>query len=225
MAKLKAPLLSMGASGQIGKSMVIGSWRGVPYARQHVTPANPKTAAQTTTRNTFSSADDQFKKMLSNAQAPWKAAAKGRAFTARNAFIRDFVAELRGKADFADYVASPGVNGGLSGTNLTVAGGSSSGEIDVSIDVGQAPVDWEQPTVIFTAVKDHDPVDLLDEFVAESAETGAGSSYSPPQTISYTFTGLTAGSDYAVSAILVWTRADGVTAYGPSNTAIGTATA
>ncbi len=46
MAILKAPLLSIDARGQFGKSIVYLGWKGLKTARQHVTPANPKTAAQ-----------------------------------------------------------------------------------------------------------------------------------------------------------------------------------
>lgn len=50
MAKLKAPLLSLGASGAIGKSLVYFPWKGLDVVREYVIPANPKTAAQDTQR-------------------------------------------------------------------------------------------------------------------------------------------------------------------------------
>ena len=50
MAKLKAPLFSLGASGQLGKALVFFGWKGLNVVREHVTPSNPKTAAQTTQR-------------------------------------------------------------------------------------------------------------------------------------------------------------------------------
>lgn len=225
MAKLDGPLLSLGARGQIAKAMVTSNWRGISYARKYVIPTNPKTAAQTTTRNTFSSLDDQFKRMLTNAQAPFVAAAKGRPYTARNSFLQHNIPALRGDSDLTDYIASPGVNGGLPGLNWTAAGGTSSGEIDVSLDFGEGPIDWEATDVIFTALPDRDPVNLMTTFVDETKEAGPGATWTPPHTVSFTFTGLSAGSDYAVSGFLVWTRADGTIAYGPSNTSIVTATA
>lgn len=51
MAKLKAPLLSFGASGQIAKSIVYFPWKGLNLAREYVIPSNPKTAGQTTQRS------------------------------------------------------------------------------------------------------------------------------------------------------------------------------
>ncbi|MBA7591574.1 hypothetical protein ES708_33733 [subsurface metagenome] len=50
MAKLKAPLLSLGASGAIGKALVFFGWKGLNVAREYVIPANPRTAPQTTQR-------------------------------------------------------------------------------------------------------------------------------------------------------------------------------
>lgn len=50
MAKLKAPLLSLGASGAIGKTLVFFSWKGLDVVREYVIPANPKTPKQTIQR-------------------------------------------------------------------------------------------------------------------------------------------------------------------------------
>lgn len=50
MAIVKAPLLSLNARGQIGKSLVFLGWKGLKTVREHVTPANPQTADQITQR-------------------------------------------------------------------------------------------------------------------------------------------------------------------------------
>ena len=50
MAKLKAPLLSLGAAGAIGKSMVFFNWKGIDAVREYVIPANPKSTPQQTQR-------------------------------------------------------------------------------------------------------------------------------------------------------------------------------
>jgi len=50
VAKVKAPLFSLGAAGQIGKSLVYFAWKGLNVVREHVTPSNPQTAPQTTHR-------------------------------------------------------------------------------------------------------------------------------------------------------------------------------
>lgn len=50
MAKVTSPLLSLGASGTIGKTMVYGKWKGINTVRLRVDPANPQSAAQTVQR-------------------------------------------------------------------------------------------------------------------------------------------------------------------------------
>lgn len=51
MAKLTGPLMSFGARGKLGGSLVYSAWKGVSTVRQLVTPANPQTAAQTAQRD------------------------------------------------------------------------------------------------------------------------------------------------------------------------------
>lgn len=50
MAKLKAPLLSLGAAGAIGKALVFFPWKGLDVVREYVIPSNPQTVKQTTQR-------------------------------------------------------------------------------------------------------------------------------------------------------------------------------
>lgn len=224
MAKVKGPLLSLGASGSIAKSVVFGDWRGVKYAREHVVPANPQTTAQTLTRTTFTGADDQFKRLLTLAQSPWSASAVGKPFTARNRFISEFVRNLRGDADMAGYVASPGVNGGLPLLSFTPVAGGASGEIDVTAEIPPEPVGWTHDAVIYTAFLDRDPATPMTDFAEEIESLAAAWAPGPPPESTDTFTGLVGGSDYVVSAFLRSTRADGVVAYGISSSALVTAT-
>jgi len=50
MAKLKAPLMSLGASQQLGKALVFFGWKGIDCVREYVVPANPDTTLQQTQR-------------------------------------------------------------------------------------------------------------------------------------------------------------------------------
>lgn len=50
MAVLKAPLMSLGASGALGNALVFMSWKGLNDVRSYVIPTNPKSAKQTTQR-------------------------------------------------------------------------------------------------------------------------------------------------------------------------------
>jgi len=56
MAKLKAPLFSLGASGQLAKALVYFPWKGLNCVREHVVPSNPKTALQVTQRGYMTAA-------------------------------------------------------------------------------------------------------------------------------------------------------------------------
>ncbi len=58
MAKLKAPLLSLGAAGAIGKTLVYFNWKGLNVVREWVVPANPKSDPQKKQRNFLKAAVD-----------------------------------------------------------------------------------------------------------------------------------------------------------------------
>lgn len=51
MAKVKGPLFSMEATGTYGGAVTFGKWKGRPYARIRVDPANPNAAGQESARN------------------------------------------------------------------------------------------------------------------------------------------------------------------------------
>ena len=56
MAKLKGPLFSLGAAGQLGKALVFFNWKGLNVVREYVIPSNPKTTGQTTQRGYLTTA-------------------------------------------------------------------------------------------------------------------------------------------------------------------------
>lgn len=51
MAKLKGPLFSLGATQQLGKTLVYFGWKGLNVVREYVVPSNPKTPGQVTQRS------------------------------------------------------------------------------------------------------------------------------------------------------------------------------
>lgn len=70
MAKLKAPLMSLGASGAIGKTLVFFPWKGLDVVREYVVPSNPKTALQTTQRGYLAAAVDKIHEAQARAANP-----------------------------------------------------------------------------------------------------------------------------------------------------------
>lgn len=67
MAITKAPLLSLGAAGALGKTLVFSTWKGLKTAREYVVPANPQSADQTTQRNLFSDAVNAWRNYVTSA--------------------------------------------------------------------------------------------------------------------------------------------------------------
>lgn len=73
MAIVKAPLLSLGASGQLGKTLVGSTWKGIKVMREYVKPANPQTAAQVTQRNLFTASVYAWRNFITDTEirAAW----------------------------------------------------------------------------------------------------------------------------------------------------------
>lgn len=53
MAIIQAPFLSLGAKGQVAKTLVASTWKGVKTMRHYVKPANPRSTKQTAQRELF----------------------------------------------------------------------------------------------------------------------------------------------------------------------------
>ena len=212
MAKVTAPILSMRARGQIGKSQVYASWRGVPYARQLVTPANPRSAEQMLTRNTFAVLQNLWKRLGALSTAPWTAFSTGRPFTNRNAFSGQNVRALRGQEDLADYIGSPSAKGGVAPLAVSAEATSDPGEIEVTITSPPAPTGWTLQSAVAFAMQNGAPnADIPNPIQeAENNTPNVGG-----DTV-VTLTGLTSSVEHVVSAWLVWMKPDGSTAYGAS---------
>ena len=54
MARVTGPLMSMEASGTIGRTLTFANWVGRQYVRRWTRPSNPQTADQMDQRNAFS---------------------------------------------------------------------------------------------------------------------------------------------------------------------------
>jgi hypothetical protein len=209
MAKLIGPLMSFGASGQIGKAMVTGSWRGIPYARQYVVGANPRTTAQQENRFRFRTLGEMWRFMPAPVVDAFNLFANGRRFTGVNAFIGQNNRLLVGQTDLANMVFSPGARGGLPPVAITVSQGAAAGELDIAILPPDAlPVGWTITAARFLALPDQDPTNAF------SGTVVAGSDASDPYEV--TLSGLPDGADCVGAAWFEYERADGRTAYSIS---------
>lgn len=205
MAKVTGPLLSIGAIGSIGKTVVFASWRGVKYARQHVIPANPQTTAQQLTRTTFSTLASLWKLGPALLIAPFVSFAQGKPKTGANAFIGENLRVVLGESDMQNFIGSPGSKGGLSIEAAAASTGSGSGEVDVTFTVATPPAGWTLESVVACAFPDQDPaVGFGGPIVADENDTTKDV---------VTLTGLGAGVACVTSGWAKWTKPNGDTAY------------
>lgn len=206
MAKVTAPLLSMGSRGTIGKTVTFGSWRGINYARQRVVPSNPQTTAQQAVRTTFALLREMWKLAPQNLIDPWDAFAAGRPFTGMNKFVGENVRVLNGMPDMLNFIGSPGARGGLPPTTVVLAS-AGAGALTATFTVPAAPLGWTIAKAVAVAFQDQDPSGIFTGVITAAEDLVAP--YVP------TFAGLPA-ADYVVAAWLVWEKPDGSFAYSVS---------
>lgn len=206
MAKTTAPLLSFGASGALAKAMVFATWRGIPYVRRYVVPENPRTVAQTLTRDIFRTLSDMWKIMGSIAIAPWRTFTISKPLTDRNAMMGKNIATLRGDPNMNDFIGSPGARGGLAPNSIVTLAGI--GDITVTFTNPAAPPGWTLVAAQALAFPDQAPEAPLVGPVTEGQDV-----VDPLDTV--VLTGLAPGL-HQVSAWLKWTKPDGLVAYGAS---------
>lgn len=204
MSKTTAPLLSFGARGQIGKTMVASSWRGVKYMRQHVIPANPRTVAQQAVRSTFALLREMWKIAPAIQTAPWDAFAKGRPFTGMNKFVGENVRVLNGETTMDNFIGSPGSGGGLPPTSIVLTDATSQ-VITAAFTNPAAPSGWTLTAAQAVAFKDQDPAGFFTGPYVAAEDTSA-----PMDTVSLD---VGVAGDYQVAGWLKWTKPDGTFAY------------
>lgn len=210
MGKITGPLLSLGASGQIGKTLVFGKWRGVGYVRQYVIPANPQTAAQTAVRDKFATLRSMFKIAGTIARAPYDAFATGRPLLGVNQYLKSNILAIGADTDMNNFVGSPGARGGLPPTSVTASTGAGSGEVDVAVVEPAIPTGWTLTGAQAIAFPDQDPQVA---FVGPMVE---GEDLVSP--FSITLGGLGSAVACQASAFLKWLKPNGDIAYSVSIT-------
>lgn len=209
MAKLTGPLLSFGARGQIGKTLVTSKWRGVPYARQYVIPANPQTTSQQANRNAFATLREMWKLAPAGLRAPWDAFASGRPFTGMNKFVGENRLAQTTDTDFDTFLASPGARGGIPPSAVAATTGSGSGEIDLAITApAGTPTGWTLTKAVAVGFEQQSPQVRFDQtfVIDENAVAPYG----------ITLAGFTAATEIVAAAWLEWAKPNGDVAYSPS---------
>jgi len=212
MAKVNAPLLSFSASGTIAGTQTYSKWKGRPYVRQRVTPANPDTAAQQLTRNTFSWLNNVWKNAPALLTGPWVAYALGQVLTGRNAFVGQNTRALRSETDLADMIFSPGAKGGIIPAAIATTPGA--GQLSIALTAPALPSGWSITAAVAVCIRDQDPqTEVL-------YSMGSGSDATDPYAV--VITGLTASELYRVGGWFVYEKPDGSAAYSASLPSSGT---
>jgi len=178
MARLTAPLLSFGASGALAKALVFASWKGIPYARTYVIPANPKSTAQQEVRGCFSTLNEMWKRMPQLARDPWQAAVRGLPLTDRNRHIQANVAVLKDQSDLTNLVMSVATGQAIPPTDCTFTPGV--GLITLVGVAPTSPVGYTLTSLVAAVCKDGDPSPVL------TVTTLAGEDPSAPYSIEIT---------------------------------------
>lgn len=68
MAKVTGPLMSLDASGTVGKTATFSKWKGRNYVRLRVTPQNPQTEEQATSRTYLGAIGQALSSILTRAK-------------------------------------------------------------------------------------------------------------------------------------------------------------
>lgn len=71
MAKVSGPLMSISASGTIGKSLTFGKWKGRPWVREWFIPENPQTPKQLNVRKALTLTIALWQTQTAEAKAVW----------------------------------------------------------------------------------------------------------------------------------------------------------
>jgi len=86
MAIVKGPCMSLDASGSLAGAVVFSKWKGRNYIRQLVTPANPKSGAQSGFRASMKFLSQSWAGLTAGNQATWETRAADRTISEFNAY-------------------------------------------------------------------------------------------------------------------------------------------
>jgi hypothetical protein len=84
--KLTGPMMSLDASGSIGGVLVAAKWKGRNYMRTLVTPSNPRSAGQTSTRAMMKFLSQNWAAISDGDKASWEELAAAGSYSPFNAY-------------------------------------------------------------------------------------------------------------------------------------------
>lgn len=87
MARVKAPLFSLDASGQLGEAVVYSKWKGREYVREYTIPQNPQSATQVNVREAWRLLVEKWQSLTAPDWANWDTFANQFKMSGFNQFI------------------------------------------------------------------------------------------------------------------------------------------
>jgi hypothetical protein len=118
MVRVQAPALSLEASGSLAGALVFAKWKGRPYVRSLVKPANPRSGGQVGMRAMLKFLSQDWTNLSAANQATWEDRADQQVISEFNAYVgynqfrwRDFLAPTQ--HDPEDTADTPSVAGTL----------------------------------------------------------------------------------------------------------------
>lgn len=94
MTRVTGPLFSLTASGTLGDVITYSTWKGLPYVRSRVIPANPQTDAQVSIRDTLTAGVSSWRDDASvpeTSRTSWEFYASGTGMSGFNRYIKQFI--------------------------------------------------------------------------------------------------------------------------------------
>jgi hypothetical protein len=188
-----SPLLS-DARGKVG-DVVFSGWKGTPYVRRRVIPANPNSAAQQAIRAAMTLCVASWQSLTANEQNSWLTYAAARSISSFNGFVKANVSQERTD----DWRILNPANATIDSIEtFTVSSGLTDGNLSCYWTLGDA---------ISTA-----SIQFRVRVRASGAVETADGSPLTASVLSATLSGLTTTSDYMVYGLTF----GGSTEYGPS---------
>lgn len=87
MVKVAGPMMSLAASGTLAKAITFSIWKGRPYVRERVVPANPKSGPQIGIRAMFKFLSQNWTPMGAALWSGWNDRADAQVISPFNAFM------------------------------------------------------------------------------------------------------------------------------------------
>lgn len=140
MVKLKAPMLSLDASGKLADAIVFSKWKGRNYARALVTPSNPQSGGQTGMRRMLKFLSQDWSNFLTAEQASWNDRADAAVISNFNAMMGYNLSRWRNFN--APSISDPAEEDGAAGTYSAFAATAGVRQITIGFDCDIVADTW-----------------------------------------------------------------------------------